>query len=333
MPGPVLSGSDLPHIIRALPNAAGPLTTPTYDDSGQAVHPSVVDFGKEWDGYRYWMAMTPFPNNWRLENPSILASNNNVDWVVPRALANPIDPEPGPEQWNADTELVYDGDADQLVCYWKLQDRSRAPDNQCILQKRSRPGDGRTWGPPLEAIGWCDAVVSPTVVMNTNAASGDAAWQMWTVKGDATEQTNSIERRTSDDGNTWSSPAACKSRMDGYVPWHIHVLWAEDVLEYWMLIAGWADGGNAWSALRLLFASSRDGLNWQCGPKPILEPGKPGNWDDFKIYRACSVWDPAEQKLRVWYTGQASDRYGPNGIGYTELQIALDSARSEDGAA
>lgn len=39
---------------------------PTYDGSGQVVHLSVIDFYNEcteglWCGYRYWMAITPFP--------------------------------------------------------------------------------------------------------------------------------------------------------------------------------------------------------------------------------------------------------------------------------
>jgi hypothetical protein len=43
-------------------NASAPLTIPTYDASGQAIHPDVIDFGSgnTWNGYRYWMAMTPY---------------------------------------------------------------------------------------------------------------------------------------------------------------------------------------------------------------------------------------------------------------------------------
>ena len=43
-----------------------PLTIPTFDGSGQAVHPSVIDLVQmhgvtSWAGYRYWMLMTPYP--------------------------------------------------------------------------------------------------------------------------------------------------------------------------------------------------------------------------------------------------------------------------------
>ena len=68
-----------------LANAATPLTLSTYDGSGQVVHPSVLDFGQglvkpgstSWNGYRYWMAITPFPNgNSDHENPCLYASND-----------------------------------------------------------------------------------------------------------------------------------------------------------------------------------------------------------------------------------------------------------------
>src|SRR4051794_8423432 len=60
-------------------NAAAPLVTPTYEVSGQVVHPAVVRFADGWHGYEYWMAVEPYPNeNDHYENPSILASNDGT---------------------------------------------------------------------------------------------------------------------------------------------------------------------------------------------------------------------------------------------------------------
>ena len=49
-------------------------TTPTYDGSGNVTHPSVVDMGRKWDGYRYIACSTdgrrpgaaerPWPRGW-----------------------------------------------------------------------------------------------------------------------------------------------------------------------------------------------------------------------------------------------------------------------------
>src|SRR5699024_8293928 len=66
------------------------LDIPTYEGSGKAVHPSVHAFRIPWNGYRFWMAFTPYPNT-QHENPSIVASGDGVNWVVPSGLTNPID--------------------------------------------------------------------------------------------------------------------------------------------------------------------------------------------------------------------------------------------------
>ena len=76
---------------------------PTYDGSGECTHPSVIDsvatLGYPWYGYRYWMAFTPYPGNnarrFRLENPSIVASDDGTRWVIPPGVRNPIVPAPG----------------------------------------------------------------------------------------------------------------------------------------------------------------------------------------------------------------------------------------------
>ena len=57
-----------------LKNAPQPELIPTYDGSNQSTHPSVLQFDTPWNGYRFWMAMTPYPFNYDgLEDPSVLA--------------------------------------------------------------------------------------------------------------------------------------------------------------------------------------------------------------------------------------------------------------------
>ncbi len=71
------------------------------------------------------MGFTPYPNtNDQYENPSIVASNDGVNWVVPTGLVNPIgvqDPDLhllDPGLHLADTELVYNKATNKLRCYW-----------------------------------------------------------------------------------------------------------------------------------------------------------------------------------------------------------------------
>src|ERR1043165_3155793 len=40
-----------------------PISVPTYDGSGQAVHPDVVAFDSDWNGAKYWLTMTPYPQS------------------------------------------------------------------------------------------------------------------------------------------------------------------------------------------------------------------------------------------------------------------------------
>jgi hypothetical protein len=77
---------------------------PTGEASGECTHPSVLDavqiLGKDWNGYRYWMAFTPYPGNderrFRLENPSIVASHDGEHWQEPEGVRNPLVRPPGP---------------------------------------------------------------------------------------------------------------------------------------------------------------------------------------------------------------------------------------------
>ena len=68
------------------------LNIETYlDGKNQPTHPSVISFSEPWNGYRYWMAYTPYPYaNGSEENPSICASNDMLYWETPEGLANPI---------------------------------------------------------------------------------------------------------------------------------------------------------------------------------------------------------------------------------------------------
>ena len=80
-----------------------PLQIETPDGTNQPYHPSVLFISQKWNGYRYWMAETPYPlgNNgdWnglkpyraRWENPCIHVSNDGINWQTPPKGSNPID--------------------------------------------------------------------------------------------------------------------------------------------------------------------------------------------------------------------------------------------------
>src|ERR1051325_5386212 len=48
-------------VLPALIEEPVQLTSPTYENSGESVHPDVVEFPYWWNGWRYWLTMTPYP--------------------------------------------------------------------------------------------------------------------------------------------------------------------------------------------------------------------------------------------------------------------------------
>ena len=69
--------------LLALQNAATPQITPTYDGSGQITEPSIRSFDSEWNGYRYWLVVQPYPyGEDAYENPSMLVSNVGPSWAA-----------------------------------------------------------------------------------------------------------------------------------------------------------------------------------------------------------------------------------------------------------
>jgi len=94
------------------------LNIETYDGGDEVVHPSVVFVPNGWNGYKYWMAITPFAgSNNRLENPCIYQSTDGVSWVEPPGVINPIVP-PVESGYNADANIIIGQDG-YMYCYWK----------------------------------------------------------------------------------------------------------------------------------------------------------------------------------------------------------------------
>lgn len=126
----------------SLPESNTVNTVPLVPGAVSIVHPSVVDMGARWNGYRWWRGDTPMPNAY--ENPSIWGSNDRINWTVPAGLVNPIDPWPGAHidnagWFNSDTELVWDPVGQRLVLFW----REVVPPGAKYFAASSR--DGSTW--------------------------------------------------------------------------------------------------------------------------------------------------------------------------------------------
>lgn len=91
---------------------------PTYDNKGEVTHPKVLYFNKAFNGYKYWMVMTPYPfNDASKENPSIVVSNDGINWVEPSGIKNPVSGVPkskNDDAYYSDPYLLFDNDHFEL---------------------------------------------------------------------------------------------------------------------------------------------------------------------------------------------------------------------------
>jgi hypothetical protein len=268
------------------PRSWWPLDIPTYDGHPSVGHPSVVFDPQGWNGYRYWMAFTPFPDDKR-ENPSIVVSQDGIRWWVPDGGANPVvsaeEVRRAGFSYNSDPELVLAPDGRMLLYY-----RPFSRGNEAIFCKRSE--DGVVWSSGRmvlsnRAARYPAGLVSPAVEVGTDGLV------MWTVNG-LNLGRRVVERRTSSDGLRWSPPERCAVPR-GVNPWHLDVVAASG--RYHMLVS---------DRRRLFYWSSEDGRTWTGSRRKAV--GRSGTVHDARgHYRSTFVaTQSASPRWDVWTTGQ-----------------------------
>lgn len=263
-----------------------PLDIPTYDGNPNVAHPSVVFIPEGFNGYRYWMAFTPFPNSER-ENPSVVASNDGVDWIVPQGLSNPIAlpseaVEIGLGYWS-DTHIVHH--EDELWVYY----RGVSSTKETVVRKRSK--NGITWSEQEIVLTVSDSadskLLSPTIIKLP-----DGSFAMYCADSSYSGK-NKITKRTSTDGLVWSSPVLCELPIDAQSPWHLDV--AYDGIRYHMLY----DNNGSWD---LIYLYSYDGINWL--GDTLREPIKRSGFTDLDgcgFYRSALIAIPGNPtKFDIW---------------------------------
>jgi len=318
---PAICGQD----IGVLPNADAPLTTPTPDGSGQVTEPSIVDFPGGWHGFKYWLAVAPYRNSHAVyENPSILVSDNGVDWAIPPGGSNPVE-RPNAKSHLADPDLFYDEISDQLWLYYISEDQYGFTDLM-----RTTSADGVRWNTPEIVI----RTPNYRLVMPAVAKIREQYW-LWTVnagKGGCSASSTLVQYRTSWDGVHWSAPHLTDIVQPGYKIWHI----SATVLEPGRFLSvssyrdNFGDGGrlqrrepeeprdrpfflpgiyamlaSAFDANcghdNLFFMLSRDGVHWVHFPRPLLTPN-PGHWDGSAIYQSALAFDRKTDLMSIWYS-------------------------------
>lgn len=262
------------------------LVIPTYDGSGQAVHPDVLDFGEDgWNGYRYWMVMTPYPGgDATKENPSILVSNDKETWVVPNGLTNPIVPQPETGGLNSDPDLWYDSATGRLYCLWR---EFRAGRYERYYFSYST--DGVTWTPKTLTLDlpW-ESFLSPSLVQ-----VGSTLYLYY-----ARKTTPPTVERLSAPGieGPWSEPVLTNlSGIDGVA--HIDVIY-DDALGLFFAYAP-----------KNIFGFSSDGITWDFSSQ-LWSHNYRGSLvrtaTGFDLFYSHFTTNPT-----VWYIGRSEIQWSP----------------------
>jgi glycosyltransferase involved in cell wall biosynthesis len=265
------------------------LNLETYEGTGQGCHPDVLHIpeGLGKGGWRYWMALTPYPHAIdRYENPSIYASQDGLNWVAPGP--NPvIAPPRGRTDHLSDVDIIFTGG--KLRLYYRESIYSRNPAEQNILVTES--SDGVSWSSPRVVLSSSDDLLcSPAVV------EFDDRFVLWEISADQ------IRRYESIDGFTWMPPTltVTSGLPPGQVPWHLDVI-REGARLHVILNSRGVDGH------RLHYGFSLDGGHtWEIHPY-LIDRVYGFEWGQH--YRATMLPHPETPGLyQFWYSARSREQ-------------------------
>lgn len=267
----------------------------------ESYHPKVLNFDKPWNGYKYWMSYTPYPqgDDYK-ENPCIAVSNDLIHWDLPDDFSsNPLDEPEGRKNgkvYNSDAHIVYNTDLDRLECYWRFVN-----DQEVIIYRRYTT-DGKAWT-PKEVAYYCKDreiadCISPAILYD------NGTYKMWYV-----EHSGIVKYAESADGLQWEPVSYVNLNYEeSLLTWHLDVIKTQKGYE--MVVVAFTEWGRR-NDMNLYYSSSEDGINWEIA-KTILKPQvKSYNWDNRGIYRSSFIYE--DGIYYVFYGGTNKESH--HGIG------------------
>lgn len=269
----------------------------TPDGTGKCTHPSVVRFRTPWNGFKFWMAMTPYADTTQ-ENPCIYASNDGINWVVPSGVTNPLYPAPDgtPTNYNSDTNLIYDKAQNKLIMYY------REFLTTGVTIYRTESTNGVNWAAKVKCN--FDDVrdqIAPTVI-KTDKYYMYIGWTLGFYE--------------STDGISWSNFKECKTNIDltGRV-WHCDVQVTGS--KFRMVAAVELLGAPPAYQTELYYAESTDMINWEFDSIPLIPRDPDKRIFDERVYKSCCVYYGEE--LFLYISGLTSDK--SERIAYTKVKL------------
>lgn len=208
-------------------NSEEVLNNLNYLGNHQNIHPKVLYFSTPWNGYKYWMAYTPYPSgDTSAENPCIAVSNDMLNWTVPAGLVNPLDlaPESG---YNSDTHLLYRSDTGVMEIWWRQYNGS---DGSRVIYRRTST-DGVTWTAKetIFTLTAATEILSPVVMFE------EGKYKVWGVRGNSVIYRESVGDSTS----VWSAVRDLNIEWESQNlrPWHLDIIHTD--LGYEMIVCAY----------------------------------------------------------------------------------------------
>lgn len=282
-------------------NAEKTISIPTYEKSGQAMHPDIIYDKNKILGHKYWMAFTPYPfYEEKYEDPSIVVSEDGKKFSLPSGAKNPVvndirDKNKGGHL--SDTDLMYN--KNQLILHYVYNKKGILGPSRFY---RTVSSDGVNWSKP-KIVYLCKETgegYSPAFIIENNVT------KMWYFAG----EDNLIFTESKDNEKLWSKTKKCKLNMGPWKGWHLDIIKTDKGYE--ALICARLLGIQTRA---LFYAKSIDCINWHVSKYPIIFP-KENSWDSKDIYRSTMIKEKG--KYKIWYSAVGRNRVW--NTGYTEFK-------------
>lgn len=270
----------------------------TPDGTGNCTHPSVLRFRVPWNGYKFWMAMTPYADTTQ-ENPSIYGSNDGITWEVPKGVTNPLFPAPEgtPANYNSDTNLIFDKNNNKLIMYFReFKDKK-------VTIYRTESTNGVSWTDKT-ICNFDDESIDPLApcVIKTDKYYMFIGYNFGFFE--------------SVDGLNWSNFKKCKTNIDMTgILWHVDVAVTES--KFRMVAAVYQKGKNTANETQLYYADSEDMIDWTFDDMPLIPRNPDKVMYDERVYKSCCVYYGEE--LFLYVSGLTSSK--GERIGYTKVKL------------
>lgn len=263
------------------------LSIPTYDGTGQVVHPDILYYQDAQGNHCYYLVATPYPyGNNKFENPSLYISQDGIRFNEPYKNMNPLVKAPL-RGFNCDPDLSYDVKSQNFRIYYMETQR---PDSQNIILLQSQ--DTKNWTRQRvihnELTNKRIFFLSPAVICK------DSLYYMFWVN--VSGQVPAIQFYISPDGINWDlshSDTIQTVYPEKFYPWHIDII--EYKNRYYLLCSGTFYNPD------LYLAVSPDLVHWEFTTRPLLQHS-PQFYYSRQIYRSTGIIK--NDQLLLWFSFQ-----------------------------